>query len=126
MCQRAYTPYTERPIQTGESNPVADDSVGNEHPAHSWPILHGLVPQETYRPARQARLIDSRIIYFIVNGEMGIRLSDASKGNWMGFEGRDDRALFEGNRTQIMLRLLVRLPVDDISICCANQFSFQA
>ena len=43
----------------------------------------------------------------MVDGVEGIRLSDASEGNWKGFEGRDDRSLFEGDRLQIIIRLHV-------------------
>jgi len=46
-----------------------------------------------------------------VNGKEGIRLSNASKGNWAGFEGGDDRSMFGGDRLQIMARLHVRRSV---------------
>lgn len=49
------------------------------------------------------------VVEFVVNGEPGIRLSDASDGNWVGLEGRDDRSLFEGERVQIIVRLHVSL-----------------
>jgi hypothetical protein len=52
----------------------------------------------------------SDIIEFVVGGEEGIRLSDASEGNWTDFEDRDDRSLFEEDRLQIIIRLHVRLP----------------
>ena len=49
------------------------------------------------------------IIEFVVNGQAGIRLSDALKGNWAGLEDRDNRSLFKGSGPQISLRVLVSL-----------------
>jgi hypothetical protein len=67
--------------------------------------------QETYKPARQQKeLVGRQTIEFSVFGKEGIRLSDALEGNWVGFEGRDDRSLFGDDRLQIMIRLHVRLP----------------
>ena len=51
--------------------------------------------------------VGSNVIKFVVDGEEGICLSDASKGNWEGFEGCDDRSLFEADRLQIIIRLQV-------------------
>jgi len=71
-----------------------------------------LVRQERYKPTQQhAEFAGPNLITFVVNGEEGIRLSDASAGNWEGFEGRDDRSLFEGDRAQIIIRLHVRYTV---------------
>ena len=68
-----------------------------------------LARQETYKLARRHEEFEgSNIIKFVVNGEEGIRLSDALEGNWGGFEGRDDRSLVEGDRLQIILRIQVR------------------
>ena len=73
------------------------------------PTPRGPVPQETYKPTRrQAAFVGPSIIEFVVDGVEGIRLSDASEGKWAGFEGRDDRSLFEGNRLQIIIRVHVR------------------
>ena len=71
-----------------------------------------LMPQETFRAAKKQRdLGGSRVIEFYVYGEKGIRLSDALGENRAGLEGRDNRILFRDDRTQIMIRLHVRLPV---------------
>lgn len=68
------------------------------------------MPQETYKTARKQReLGGSQVIEFYVYGERGIRLSDALGQNWAGFEGRDDRSLFDDDRVQIMIRLHVSL-----------------
>ena len=65
--------------------------------------------QEVYKPTRHpATFGKSEIIKFVVNGKEGICLPDASGGNWEGFEGGDDRSLFEGDRLQIMTGLHVR------------------
>ena len=73
------------------------------------PVLRKLAPQEIYKTARQqAGFRSAGVIEFAVDGKEGLRLSDAQEGNWKGFEGRDDRALFEGDRHQILLRLHVR------------------
>ena len=55
----------------------------------------------------------SKDIEFVVDGEEVIRLSDALEGKWAGFEGWDDRSLFEGGRLQIIIRLRVR---DTVSV----------
>ena len=69
------------------------------------------MPQKTFKPARQQKELGGpQIIEFFVHGGIGIRLSDASEGNWAGFGGRDDRFLFGDDRLQIMIRLHVRLP----------------
>ena len=65
-----------------------------------------LARQEAYKSTRHhAEFAGPNVIRFVVDGEEGLRLSDASAGNWEGFEGRDDRSLFEGNRAQIIIRL---------------------
>jgi len=67
--------------------------------------------QQTYKPTRrQKELEGTRVVEFYVYGEMGIRLSDALRENWEGLEGRDNRTLFDDDRVQIMIRLLVSLP----------------
>lgn len=79
---------------------------------HRRPTPRSLVPQETYKPARHhAEFAGSNVIEFVVDGREGIRLFDASEGNWVGFKGRDDRSLFEGDRLQIIFRLHVRNPI---------------
>jgi hypothetical protein len=72
------------------------------------PVSRKLAPQEIYKTARQqAGFRSAGVIEFAVDGKEGIRLSDALEGNWKGFEGRDDRSLFEDDRHQIILRLHV-------------------
>ena len=79
--------------------------------ARNSPTIRKLVPQETFKPARQQKEFGaSQVIEFSVNGEKGICLSDASEENWEGFDGRDDRSFFGDDRRQIMVRLHVRLP----------------
>ena len=86
-----------------------EDSGGSQ--AHGGPTTRELVPQETFRPARQQKEHwDSQAIEFSAHGGKGVRLSDALDGNWGGLEGRDDRSLFGNNRPQIVIRLRVRLP----------------
>lgn len=72
------------------------------------PTVHCFVPQEPYKSTRPA---SPKVIEFVVNREVGIRLSDALAGNWANFEGRDDRSLFDGDRLQIIIRLQVGLSV---------------
>ena len=62
------------------------------------PTVHCFVPQEPYKSTRPA---SPKVIEFVVNREVGIRLSDALAGNWANFEGRDDRSLFDGDRLQL-------------------------
>src|SRR6266478_6227610 len=77
-------------------------------------VPRSLVPQETYKPARRhGEFAGSNAIKLVVDGVEGIRLSDASEGNWVGFEGRDDRTLFKGDRSQVMVRLHVRRSVSE-------------
>ena len=84
-----------------------EDEAGPE--THNGHIQRKLVPQVTYKAARQQKELEGpRIIDFSVYGEKGIRLSDALEENWVGFEGRDDRSLFGDDRVQIMIRLHVR------------------
>lgn len=72
-------------------------------------VPRDLIPQVPYQTARQqAGFTGHATIEFIVNGERGIRLSDALEKNFGGLEGRDDRSLFDDSRVQIILRLLVR------------------
>ena len=76
--------------------------------AHMQQTLFELAHQEPYKlPRRQAEFVGLGIIEFFVNGQEGIRLSDASECNWEGFEGGDDRSLFGGDRSQILVRLHV-------------------
>jgi hypothetical protein len=70
------------------------------------------VPYKSAR--RQAGFTGSDVIEFAVNGEKGIRLSNALEDNWVGFEGRDDRSLFD--RPQI----IIRLHVGTLSTCFAE------
>jgi len=87
--------------------------------AHRLPTLRELVPQETYKLSRhQAEFAGSNIIDFFVDGEEGVRLSDASEDNWVGFEGGEDRSLFGEHRPQILVRLHVRYPVGRAPLSC--------
>lgn len=75
-----------------------------------------LVPQNIYKPPkRQRKFKGPKTIQFLVWGEKGIRLSDALEGKWDGFEGRDDRFLFEDDRVQITLRLRVSPALNHLS-----------
>ena len=100
----------ERAVQT--SDPATGTwSDGNDSKGHKGFTARKLLLQEIFKTARQQKELDaSNVIEFSVYGKKGIRLSDASEGNWGGFEGRDDRSLFGENRLQIMVRLHVRIP----------------
>ena len=75
-------------------------------------VLHHIVSQVTYKPKRLGESQGPKVINFVVDGVDGIRLSNALKDNWAGFEGRDDRSLFgKDRRSQIILRLQVMLSV---------------
>lgn len=101
----------ERAIQTYDPDAVNGGEGGEDSRVHRGLTTCKLVPQRTFKPTRrQKELWDSQIIEFSVRGEKGLRLSDASGGNWAGFEGKDDRSLFEDDRLQVMVRLHVRLP----------------
>ena len=109
--QRADLSYAEKAIQTIQSDLVVESYPGEDHDVlhythkRSTPV-HSPIFQEIYKPTRRA---DPKVIEFIVKGEVGVRLSDALEGNWVGFGGRDDRSLFDGDRHQILIRLHVRL-----------------
>jgi len=101
-------------MQTSDPD-TASGSEDEEGPqAHEGLTIRKLVVQKTFKPSRKQELWDPQVIEFSVRGEKGIRLSDASGGNWECFDGRDDRSLFEDHRLQIIVRLHVRLP---ITIC---------
>lgn len=86
-------------------------------------IQRHTLSQIPYKPIRcQKKFVGSDTIDFVVNCEEGIRLSDASEGNWEGFEGRDDRSLF-GDRPQIIFRFQVRHSLD---VCRRYQTPFPA
>jgi len=105
--QPIHPSYAERATQTDATSGGEDEEIPQ---ARGGVTARELVPQETYKPARQQKeLGDLQAIEFSVRGDIGIRLSDALEGNWKGFEGRDDRSLFGGDRLQIMVRLRVRL-----------------
>ena len=101
-------------VQGTQSNPASRSSYRQERPqANRQSTPRSPTRQETYKVARcRAEFKDRKIIKFIVNGREGIRLSDALEGNWAGFEGRDDRSLFGGDHSQIIMRLQVREPVN--------------
>jgi hypothetical protein len=101
--------HAEKAIQTIQLDFLGESHVGKEKPRvdrQSIPLW--LLSQKTYRSNRLRGFCDSNVIKFFVNGEEGIRLSDASEGVWVGLDDRDERLLFEG-RSQIMVRLHVRL-----------------
>ena len=94
---------------TVQSGPVNEGAKQGRTQAHQRPTPRDPARQESYKLTRRhAEFEGSDVIRFVVNGEEGIRLSDALEGNWEGFEGRDDRSLFDGDRLQIILRLQVR------------------
>ena len=100
-----------RTIQSGPTNKSNDRQ--KQPQTDQRPTTRGPACQKTYKLTRRhAEFEGSDVIRFVVNGEEGIRLSDALEGNWKGFEGRDDRSLFDGDRLQILIRLQVRDPVN--------------
>jgi len=101
----------EMAIQTSSPDTATRGEGEKDSQVHNGPTTRKMVPQEIFKPARQQKeLRDFRVIEFSVNGEKGVRLSDALEENWGGFESRDDRSLFGDDRLQIMVRLHVRLP----------------
>ena len=101
----------ERAIQTYVPDTGNGSGGGEDSRTHKGLTMRKLVPQNTFKPTRrQKELWDSQIIEFSVRGEKGLRLSDASGGNWAGFNGKDDRSLFEDDRLQVLVRLHVRPP----------------
>ena len=99
----------ERAVQTFGPDTTAGSGGEWDSQGHEGLGTRELVPQETFRPARQQKVPGgSQIIEFSVYGGEGIRLSDALGENWAGFGGRDDRSLFGDDRLQIMVRLHVR------------------
>lgn len=77
--------------------------------ANLKPTLNRPILQVLYKPTRFARFESPEVIDFIVNGEVGLHLSDALEGNWEGLKGRDDKHFFGGNQSQIIIRLQVGL-----------------
>jgi len=116
----------ERAIQTSDPD-IASSYGGAEDPqVHKGPTPRGLMPQVTYKPARQQKESGGiRTIEFSVNGEEGIRLSDALEGNWVNFDSRDDGISFGDGRLQIMIRLQVRLAVITSTQAPQLNFSFR-
>ena len=107
--QATHSFNAENAAQTDDLHAASEREGGQDEPQTYQPVPRKLASQEIYRPARQqAGFRSSGVVEFVVEGKEGIRLSDALKGNWKGFEGRDDRSLFEGVRLQILLRLHVR------------------
>jgi hypothetical protein len=104
---------TQMVTQTVPRSDHANEGSGvamQEQPQTSEPqVTRDLVSQVLYRAARkQAEFLGPTAIEFIVNGENGIRLSDALDKNFAGLEGRDDRSLFDDGRAQITIRIHVR------------------
>ncbi|KAF9791031.1 hypothetical protein BJ322DRAFT_1208299 [Thelephora terrestris] len=97
--QRAQLDY----LSGGETPTEVQEQAHTRRP----PITRDPVPQEPYESARrQEQPTGSKVIEFVVNGEEGVRLSDALEGSWTGFEGRHDTFSFgDGGRLQILLRL---------------------
>lgn len=97
-------------------HPTSEGSGQGRPQGYRRPTPRGSARQETYKLSRRrAEFEGSDIIRFVVNGEEGIRLSDALEDNWEGLEGRDDRSLFRGDRLQVILRLQVRDSVCPLS-----------
>ena len=110
MFQPTYLEYMESVGQTPDPDAVNRGGERLDSRIHGCPTPTGLVPQQTYKPARRQREFKGpQAIEFFVHGEKGIRFSDALEGNWGGFERRDDRSLFSDDRVQIIIRLRVRL-----------------
>ena len=98
-------------------------NVQEQAQIHQRSTPRHLVSQVPYQSARrQPEVIHPNPIRFVVGGEEGIRLSDALDGNWTGFEGRDDRSLFEGDRPQIIFRFQVRNPPDVTALSTPDLF----
>jgi hypothetical protein len=107
--QVTYPTYAEKATQTIDPRAASDPEGGQGEPQTRQPFPRELASQEVYKFARQLTRPGSLdVVKFVVDGEEGIRLSDALEGNWKGFEGRDDRSLFKGVRLQIILRVHVR------------------
>jgi hypothetical protein len=107
--QVTYPTYAEKATQTIDPRAASDPKGGQDEPQTPQQFSRELAPQEVYKLARQLTGPGSLdVVKFVVDGEEGIRLSDALEGKWKGFEGRDDRSLFEGVRQQIILRVQVR------------------
>ena len=108
MFQNTWSLHAEMGLQTSTPDVLSGIEDKAESRAHGGRILRKLIPQVTYKATRQQKELEGpRTIDFSVYGEEGIRLSDALEENWVGFEGRDDRSLFEEDRVQIMIRLHV-------------------
>lgn len=104
-------PYTDGAIQAPSQNALGRDPVEEDHQLHACLTPRKLVLQETYKPPKQQKELGTiQSIDFSVCGKRGICLSDAVDEKWAGFDGRDDRPSFGGDRFTIMLRLRVRLP----------------
>ena len=104
--------FAENAVQTTYLGPRGEGESygGMERPqVHRQQTLRNLVPQEIYTVGTSTGFVTSDVIEFVVNGERGIRLLDALEENWIGFEGRDDRSLFEADRFSINFRLRVSL-----------------
>lgn len=121
MCRAGVSPDASQSIglpqmnnntETSGQHNAREDGCLEDHRTHNPLTIRKLIPQDIYEPPRRQRDFGGpEIIEFFIDGKKGIRLSDALEGKWDGFEGRDDRCLFENSRAQIMLRLLVRLSV---------------
>ena len=85
-----------------QPGPTRESNHGRGQPlAHQRPTPRSPARREIYELTRRyVEFEGSNAIRSVVNGEEGIRLSDALEGNWKGFEGRDDRSLFDCDRLQ--------------------------
>jgi hypothetical protein len=107
--QTTHPSYTEKAIQTISSHAAGEFKGSQDKLQARQLVSRELAPQEIYRPARrQTEFGNPGVVEFVVDNKEGIRLSDVLEGNWEGFEGRDDRSLFEDDRLQIIFRLHVR------------------
>ena len=110
ILQRTHPSHVEKETQTTQSDTVGEgkrETAQEQAPTQQRQISRDLILQVTYKPARQTGFPGAEAIYFVVDGQEGVRLSDALEDKWTGFKGRDDRSLFESGRLQIIMRLHV-------------------
>ena len=106
--QITHPSYTEKATQTVSSHATGESKGGQDELQAHQPVSRELALQERYKPTRRQTGFGSPgVVEFAVDNKEGVRLSDVLEGNWEGFEGRDDRSLFGGDRLQIIFRLHV-------------------
>ena len=121
LLQHVHVPYAEKVSHKSQPDRVRVSEVTEVQEQardHRRQTLRHQVSQVPYKPARRpTNAVASDDIEFVVDGERGIRLSDALEEHWVGLRGRDDRSLFECDRLQIMLRFQVRRSLVTCTIC---------